>query len=206
MDDGLGGRKGSSRAEELILRTVAAHADSLLRTARRHSICVDDAQDAYQRSLEIFMRNADRLDPARAAAWLHVVVKREAQSIRRARNKQVNSVDVNLDEQEARSIPTPDEHLMTFDLIRRSAEALQRLKPQELRALWLKAQGTLPKLWPGCFRPVFWAFWLWPGIPYCPWPGFEGAVPASRNLFNRATLSKSLRRGTFFNPGIFRGG
>ncbi|HUR87271.1 MAG TPA: zf-HC2 domain-containing protein [Solirubrobacteraceae bacterium] len=30
---------------------------------------------------------------------------------------------------------------MSFDLISRSAEALQRLKPQELRALWLKAQG-----------------------------------------------------------------
>jgi hypothetical protein len=31
--------------------------------------------------------------------------------------------------------------LATFDLIGRSAEALQRLKPQELRALWLRAQG-----------------------------------------------------------------
>jgi len=64
------GRPGKSAAEDLILRTIAAHADSLLRTARRHSICADDAQDAYQRGLEIFIRHAHRLDPGRAGAWL----------------------------------------------------------------------------------------------------------------------------------------
>jgi RNA polymerase sigma factor (sigma-70 family) len=133
--------RGSSAAEELILRTVAAHADSLLRTARRYSICPDDAQDAYQRALEIFMTHAGRLDPARAAGWLHVVVKREALAIRRSRKKLVGAAEVDFDAQEARRLPTPDEQLLSFDLINRSAEALQRLKPQELRALWLKAQG-----------------------------------------------------------------
>jgi DNA-directed RNA polymerase specialized sigma24 family protein len=78
MDDKRRRGRGSSAAEELILRTVAAHAESLLRTARRHSLCTDDAQDAYQRGLEIFMTHADRLDPTRAAGWLHVVVKHEA--------------------------------------------------------------------------------------------------------------------------------
>lgn len=141
MDDTHGGGDSRGRAEELVLRTVAAHADSLLRTARRFSLCPDDAQDAYQRGLEIFMGHADRLDPARAAAWLHVVVKREAQAIRRSRQKLVASDDIDLDSHEARSIPTPDEQLATFDLVGRSAEALQRLKPQELRALWLRAQG-----------------------------------------------------------------
>ena len=141
MDDAQGGGSRGSAAEELILRTVAAHADSLLRTARRFSLCPDDAQDAYQRALEIFMRHAERLDPARAAGWLHVVVKREAQAIRRSRQKLVASDDVNLDGHEARSLPTPEERLATFDLMRRSAEALQRLKPQELRALWLRAEG-----------------------------------------------------------------
>lgn len=141
MDDAQGGGTRGSAAEELILRTVAAHADSLLRTARRFSLCPDDAQDAYQRALEIFMANAERLDPPRAAGWLHVVVKREAQAIRRSRQKLVACEDVDLDKHEARSVPTPEEQLATFDLIGRSAEALQRLKPQELRALWLRAQG-----------------------------------------------------------------
>ncbi|MCA1698561.1 MAG: sigma-70 family RNA polymerase sigma factor [Actinobacteria bacterium] len=141
MDEGRGEGRGSCAAEELILRTVAAHANSLLRTARRHSICLDDAQDAYQRALEIFMTHADRLDPARAPGWLHVVVKREAQAIRSSRKKLVSSCDVDFDTHEARALPTPEERLLSFDLISRSAEALQRLKPQELRALWLKAQG-----------------------------------------------------------------
>ncbi len=141
MHDAQGGGTRGSAAEELILRTIAAHADSLLRTARRYSLCPDDAQDAYQRALEIFMRHAERLDPDRAAAWLHVVVKREAHAIRSSRQRHVASDDVSFDEHEARSLPTPDERLATFDLIGRSAEALKRLKPQELRALWLRAQG-----------------------------------------------------------------
>ena len=141
MGEEQGGGRGSSPAEELILRTVAAHADSLLRMARRHSICVDDAQDAYQRGLEIFMAHAEQLDPERAAGWLHVVVKREAQAIRRERRKDVSSSDVDYDLHESGRVPTPEEQLLSFDLVSRSAEALQRLKPQELRALWLKAQG-----------------------------------------------------------------
>ena len=51
------------------------------------------------------------------------------------------SDEVDFDKYESRSAPTPDERLASFDLVGRAAEALQRLKPQELRALWLKAQG-----------------------------------------------------------------
>jgi RNA polymerase sigma factor (sigma-70 family) len=141
MGDSQGGGARRGAAEDLILRTIAAHADSLLRTARRHSICADDAQDAYQRALEIFMGHAQRLDPARAAGWLHVVVKREAQAIRRSRHKLLLSNAVDLDEHEAEGLPTPDERLLSFDMVNRSAEALKRLKPHELRALWLRAQG-----------------------------------------------------------------
>lgn len=139
MGDGRRGGRGGE-AEELILRTVAAHADSLLRTARRFSLCPDDAQDAYQRTLEIFMAHAHRLDIESAAGWLHVVVKREAQAIRRSRQRCVASDEVDFDKFEARA-PTADERLASVDLVGRAAEALQRLKPQEVRALWLKAQG-----------------------------------------------------------------
>jgi RNA polymerase sigma factor (sigma-70 family) len=141
MDDSDGERPRRSPVEELILRTVAAHADSLLRTARRHSICLDDAQDAYQHAIEIFLREAHRLDPARAAGWLHVVVKREAQALRAARQEILTSTAVDLDGREAFDQPSPEERVLRFDMVRRSAEALKRLKPQELRALWLRAQG-----------------------------------------------------------------
>jgi RNA polymerase sigma factor (sigma-70 family) len=141
MDDSDDEGPRRSPAEELILRTVAAHADSLLRTARRHSICIDDAQDAYQHAMEIFMRQAHRLDPARAAGWLHVVVKREAQALRSARQELLTSTAIDLDGREAADQPTPEERLLSFDMVSRSAEALKRLKPHELRALWLRAQG-----------------------------------------------------------------
>jgi|GEM_PF-864405 len=141
MDEVRGGGSRSSAAEELILRTVAAHADSLLRTARKYSLCPDDAQDAYQRALEIFMTNAERLDPTRAPGWLHVVVKHEAQAIRRSRRRLVNASEIDLDGFSSGRVASSEEQLLSFDLVSRSAEALQRLKPQELRALWLKAQG-----------------------------------------------------------------
>jgi RNA polymerase sigma factor (sigma-70 family) len=120
---------------------VAAHAQSLLRTARRHSLCADDAQDAYQRTLELLMARADRLDPERVAGWLHVVVKREAQAICASRKKLVGVSETDPDAHQARHLPSPEERVLSQDLIGRSAEALQRLKPQELRALWLKAEG-----------------------------------------------------------------
>jgi DNA-directed RNA polymerase specialized sigma24 family protein len=141
MKDTNGDGTRSTAAEALILRMVAAHADSLLRTARRHSICLDDAQDAYQHAIEIFMREAHRLDAARAPGWLHVVVKREAQALRKERQRFLISEPIDLDGHEATDLPTPEERLLRFDMISRSAEALKRLKPQELRALWLRAQG-----------------------------------------------------------------
>ena len=64
------------RAEELVLRLIGSQADSLLRVARRYSLCADDAHDAYQRALEILICHAARLDPDRAAGWLHTVVTR----------------------------------------------------------------------------------------------------------------------------------
>ncbi len=51
---------------DLVVRTIREHAGALLRTARRHSLCRDDAHDAYQRGLEIFLRRADTLDPQTA--------------------------------------------------------------------------------------------------------------------------------------------
>jgi hypothetical protein len=42
------GRLTHDQAQELVLRTVATQAESLLRTAHRHSLCADDAQDAYR--------------------------------------------------------------------------------------------------------------------------------------------------------------
>src|SRR4051812_6956353 len=129
------------RAERLVLELVGSQADSLLRVARRYSLCADDAHDAYQRGLEILMRHAARLDPDRAASWLHTVVKHEALAINRSRRRMLGSSELDLDALEARTTASPEERALASDRVARSAEALHGLKPQEVRALWLKALG-----------------------------------------------------------------
>ncbi len=125
----------------LVLETIQAHAASLLRTARRYSLCAEDAEDAYQRGLEIFIKRAHTVRPEGAPAWLRTVIKHEAFALRQARQRALGATAVNLDRDPDTGLPTEDERVLSFDLKTRAAEALQRLKPHELRALVLKAQG-----------------------------------------------------------------
>jgi RNA polymerase sigma factor (sigma-70 family) len=125
----------------LVEKTLDEHASSLLRLARRYSVCADDAQDAYQRAIEIFLRRADSVEPETAASWLRTVVKHEALAVRRSRLRVVGPEEVDPDLREDTTEPSPDERVFTAELAARSAEAFARLKPQEARALWLKAQG-----------------------------------------------------------------
>jgi RNA polymerase sigma factor (sigma-70 family) len=133
--------RSRAQADQLVLDVLRDHAESLLRVARRHSLCADDAQDAYQRSLEILMRHARRLDAERAGGWLHTVVKREAMALNKSRRRMVGGDEVDLDTIEVRTAPSPEDQVLAFERVSRSAEALQRLKPQEIRALQLRAEG-----------------------------------------------------------------
>ncbi|MDX6670685.1 MAG: hypothetical protein QOI91_1048 [Solirubrobacteraceae bacterium] len=126
---------------QLVLAVMGAHAGALLSLARRHSLCADDAHDAYQRALEIFLRRADSLDPASAPAWLRTVVKHEAMAVRASRQRIVGPVEVDLDRSEARDLLPADERVAASERAAQSTEALSRLKPHEVRALVLKARG-----------------------------------------------------------------
>ena len=136
-----GARLSVARADELVMQLVADHADSLLRVARRYSLCADDAHDAYQRGMEILLRHARRLDPDRASGWIHTVVKHEALAINQARRRIVGSEEVDLDALEATTVASPEEQAESSERVARAAEALHSLKPQEVRAIWLKALG-----------------------------------------------------------------
>ncbi len=131
----------TTTGRELVLQLASKHAPSMLAVARRYSLCADDAHDACQRALEILLPRADSLDPAGAPAWLRTVVKHEALAIRAARRRIVGPAEVDLDGTEARDLEPADERALDAERIGRSAEALSRLKPQEVRALVLKAQG-----------------------------------------------------------------
>lgn len=130
-----------AEAEQLVLTVLGQHADALLRTARKHSLNADDAQDAYQRGLEIFLKHARRLDPQRAHSWLHQVVKHEAMLVRRVRQRDMAPDDIDFDLRESEHVSDPAEALLRLDRVQQSAAALRELKPQEVQALWLKASG-----------------------------------------------------------------
>src|ERR1700742_2721386 len=76
---------------------VSRHGAALLRVATQFSLCHDDALDAYQRGLEIYIRRLDSVDRATEGAWLRVVVRHEAMAIRRTRQKSVAREEVDLD-------------------------------------------------------------------------------------------------------------
>ena len=77
---------------------VARHGPALLRVAIQFSLCHDDALDAYQRALEIYLRRLASVDPATEGAWMRVVVKHEAMAIRRTRLESVDHEEAALDE------------------------------------------------------------------------------------------------------------
>ena len=120
---------------------VEQHGPTLLRVARRVSLCADDAHDAVQRALEIYLRRLDSLDPRTEAAWMRVVVRNEALAVRKARSQVLNGEEVDFDTHVDEDQRSPQERLESSERVTRSAEALRQLKPDEARALLLKAEG-----------------------------------------------------------------
>jgi DNA-directed RNA polymerase specialized sigma24 family protein len=91
--------------------------------------------------MEILMRHARRLDRARAAGWLHTVVKHEALAVRAQRSRSVAAEEVDFDRVESRTTPSPEDRVLSLERVAQTAEALQRVKANEAKAMWLKASG-----------------------------------------------------------------
>jgi len=130
------------------VETYARNETTLRRTARRYSLCEDDAEDALQRGLEILLQKAPRGDSRELIKWTQTVVKHEAMAIRRERERILapsTTVGGPGAEDWLALLPTgsdgPAEKAERREAVARSREALQALKPQELRALTLLAEG-----------------------------------------------------------------
>jgi DNA-directed RNA polymerase specialized sigma24 family protein len=130
-------RKNGSEVHDRVLAVLQENAATLLRVARQHSLCDDDAQDAYQRGLEIFLQNVDKIDEAGTAPWLRTVIKNEAWHIREARLRMLGDADLEA-MPSGRSV---EDRAIAFDRVARAAEALQHCKRDEVAALVLKADG-----------------------------------------------------------------
>jgi RNA polymerase sigma factor (sigma-70 family) len=135
--------------KRVALETYVRNETALRRTARRYSICADDADDALQRGLEILLRKAPSEDPRELIRWTQTVVKHEALAVRRERERILSGPAAATPEPGREDwvamLPAegdgPPERAERHEAIARSREALQALKPQELRALTLLAEG-----------------------------------------------------------------
>jgi RNA polymerase sigma factor (sigma-70 family) len=131
------------------IEMIAEHEGALKRTARRYSFDAEDAEDAYQRALEIVLTKAPTTDPRELIRWTQTVTKHEALALRQSRERLLGyggpkaAGDVSPDL--VALIPAagdgPEEQVERREAIARSREALRALKPAELRALSLLAEG-----------------------------------------------------------------
>jgi RNA polymerase sigma factor (sigma-70 family) len=129
---------------------IESHDRVFRRTARRYSICADDAEDAYQRALEILLTKAPAIEGEALVRWMQTVTKREALGVRRQRERLLGSPRPAAAESDdgrdpldliASESPGPTDRFARRERVVRSGEALKALKPQEVRALTLKAEG-----------------------------------------------------------------
>jgi RNA polymerase sigma factor (sigma-70 family) len=130
------------------VETYARHEAALRRVAQRYSICLDDADEALQRALEILLRKAPCDDPRELIRWTQTVVRHEALAVRRERERILGGPAAGRNpggEDWVSLIPSdsagPAERAERHETIARGREALSTLKPQELRALTLLAEG-----------------------------------------------------------------
>jgi RNA polymerase sigma factor (sigma-70 family) len=135
--------------KRVAVEIIAQHGRALRQTARRYSLCAADAEDAYQRALEILLTKAPTGDSRELIRWTQTVTKHEALAVRRNRERLLSGSpppsSEDSDEDWMALIPAPGdgpaEKVERQEAIARSREALQALKPAELRALTLLAEG-----------------------------------------------------------------
>jgi RNA polymerase sigma factor (sigma-70 family) len=136
-----GTRPGRAEIDAVALELLARHGSQILATARRYAATPEDAEDACQRGLEILLTKAPSTSEEDLIPWLKTVVKHEAFALRRQRERHSPVTD----DGELRDRPAPSavthEQAERLERLRQGAEALGHLKPHEIRALVLKAEG-----------------------------------------------------------------
>src|SRR4051794_16515923 len=122
-------------ADELVRR----HGREIMAVARRYSSTPEDAEDAYQRGLEILLTKAPSTDADDLVPWLKTVVKHEAWALHRARERAGRPTPP--ERIDGGAAAPPEDHAERLERLQIGAEALSRLKPQEIRCMLLLAEG-----------------------------------------------------------------
>src|SRR5439155_235732 len=82
-------RPSRAQIEPAALALLARHSAGLLATARRYSLTLEDAEDAYQRGVEILLTKAPTTREEQLLPWLKTVVKHEAFAVRKSSGRAV---------------------------------------------------------------------------------------------------------------------
>ena len=146
MSQGEATKPSAAARKRAAIEMIARYEGALRRTARRYSFDAEDADDAYQRALEIVLTKAPTTDLRELIRWTQTVTKHEALAVRGSREKLLGYQRGREGAEDPMAlIPAagagPDEQVERREDIARSREALQALKPAELRALGLLAEG-----------------------------------------------------------------
>jgi RNA polymerase sigma factor (sigma-70 family) len=132
-------RPSRAQIEPAALELLSRHSAGLLATARRYSATPEDAEDAYQRGVEILLTKAPTTTEDELLPWLKTVVKHEAYAVRKSGGRAVLSEEPAAHERD--ECAWTDERAERYERLRVGAEAMAGLKPQEIRCLLLKAEG-----------------------------------------------------------------
>ena len=136
-----GTRPARAEVDAAALELLARHGAQILATARRYAATPEDAEDACQRGFEILLTKAPSTSEEELIPWLKTVVKHEAFALRRQRERHSPVTD----DGELRDRPAlaavTHEQAERLERLRQGAEALGHLKPHEIRALVLRAEG-----------------------------------------------------------------
>lgn len=121
--------------------TVSRYGPIIMRDAVRYSASSEDAEDAYQRTLELLLTKAPSDDPKELVPWLRVVVRNQAFEI--ARERPDCEVDFPPEKLEHLAADTPDPHEAAEDAaeIEMGFEALGRLTQPQITCLLAQAEG-----------------------------------------------------------------
>jgi RNA polymerase sigma factor (sigma-70 family) len=141
--------QASAARKRAAVEILNRYEPALRRTARRYSLCAEDAEDAFQRALEILLTKAPTTDPRELIRWIQTVTKHEALAVRRGRERTMGQILNPPGEGEqvdwVALLPAdgdgPDERAEREEAIARSREAMRALRPAERRALSLLAGG-----------------------------------------------------------------
>ena len=134
-----GARAGSTFDFEGFL---ARHGNVLLANARRNSANSTDADDAYQRALEVMLTKPPPTDSEdQLLAWMHTVVRNESLQIHRRKNHELNvAFDEGTESWLGDEAPV-DEKLSDRAELMLGREALDRIRTDQMRCLLLRADG-----------------------------------------------------------------